>query len=162
MVLGIVAGPVCGFTAPSDAKAPMPVYRGKPYQADTGLPDGADPEQTFFHLRASGETYTDYEAYLASLRLKQSRVWSCLITGQKGLTYEEAARAELRAGLLVDQVRPRRFSAPIGAVAHRYGMVPLFGPALDPLFLSPRRSSHPNWRSLSCGSRTIARCSWSR
>lgn len=50
-----------------------------------------------FVVKATGEVFRTYEAYLKQMELYNTASWSCRYTGKGGLTLEEAQEAEHKA-----------------------------------------------------------------
>ena len=50
-----------------------------------------------FVVKATGEVFRTYEAYLKQIELYRQAVWSCRYSGKGGLTLEEAQEAERKA-----------------------------------------------------------------
>jgi hypothetical protein len=56
-------------------------------------------------VKATGEVYASYEAYLNKAKLYDELVWSCKFTGRGGLTLEDAQASEHKALAALKQVR---------------------------------------------------------
>jgi hypothetical protein len=50
-----------------------------------------------FVVKATGEVFRTYEAYLKQMELYRQAVWSCRYSGKGGLALEEAQEAERKA-----------------------------------------------------------------
>lgn len=100
----------------------MPCLNQQPW-APTALeaPNGTQSNAKVFHVRQTGEIFTEYEQFAARLRLLQSRQWSS--NGKTGLNYEEASLEDRRAEALLKEVRLRPAS-------HSRGLCTAGGPTV--------------------------------
>ncbi|KAI7824029.1 hypothetical protein BX661DRAFT_186148 [Kickxella alabastrina] len=78
----------------------MPLYDGRPLQLLPGPlviddPHGHHPQG--WQLRLTGEAFTDYEAYLDRLTFYRKPHFTCSLTGQPNLNYEQALLSERAA-----------------------------------------------------------------
>ena len=74
----------------------MPSTDGVPFQREP-IPEGLGMTDEIFVLVATNEIFTDYARYFARIITLNSHVWTCVVTGRSGLTYDEAVVSEARA-----------------------------------------------------------------
>lgn len=86
--------PLVSISAPGS-----PVVMSKLQTALTS-PSGdgeADESQEFWQIRFTKEIYDDYEQYFQRIQLYRRPIWTCTLTGTRGLTFEEALVSERKA-----------------------------------------------------------------
>ncbi|PWN49280.1 hypothetical protein IE53DRAFT_154692 [Violaceomyces palustris] len=80
--------------------APPPIKNG-----------GDDPE--VFYLSATGEIFTEYEAYANRLSFYNQRLFQCELTGKVNMTYFEAAASERKEAILLHRHFPEPLKGPV-------------------------------------------------
>lgn len=73
-----------------------------------------------FVVKATGEVFRTYEAYLKQIELYRQAVWSCRYSGKGGLTLEEAQEAERKAVAALQAVSRAGSKAAQRLPAHQF------------------------------------------
>jgi len=71
----------------------MPLLREKNFTLRKFPKDLPDDEEVFF-IPFTREIFRHYRDYIARLELYKQKVWTCRVSGKRGLTYEQALESE--------------------------------------------------------------------
>ncbi|KAJ1924000.1 hypothetical protein LPJ71_000655, partial [Coemansia sp. S17] len=75
----------------------MPLLDGQPVDLPVTLSDRELqqlPQQQGWQIRFTGEEFIDYDQYLDRLAFYRKPIWTCAVSGQSSLTYEQALLSE--------------------------------------------------------------------